>query len=147
AESLGVLLCLWGHRLCIARDGPEALELAARDRPDVVFLDLSLPGMNGWEVAQRLRRLPGLARALVVVVSGYGRQEDRDHSLTAGCDLHLIKPVDPNVLERLLRGWEKRVATLDVGVTPAPLVKRPGGACGSGRVGIGFAPRSPVRTY
>jgi CheY-like chemotaxis protein len=109
AESLGLLLRLWGHRIRIARNGSEALELAAVSRPDVVFLDLALPGMDGWEVAQRLRRMPGQGRMLVAMVSGYGSREDRAHSQAAGCDLHLIKPVDPEVIQRLLDGWRKEV--------------------------------------
>ena len=103
ALSLAMLLHFWGHRVRVARDGPEALALAAEAPPEVVLLDIGMPGMDGWEAATRLRRLPGLDRALVVAVSGYGREDDRRHSHAAGCDLHLLKPVDPDVLLRLLQ--------------------------------------------
>jgi len=103
AESLALLLSLWGHQARVAYDGPAALRLAREHRPDVVFLDLNLPGLSGYAVARRLRQEPGLAETLLVAVTGFGEEEDgRSHE--AGIDLHLTKPVDIDVLRRLLVG-------------------------------------------
>jgi two-component system CheB/CheR fusion protein len=111
AESLAELVRLQGCSTEIALDGPAALERAASRRPDVVLLDLGLPGVDGFEVALRLRRLPGLADSLLVALSGYGREEDRRRSAAAGIDRHLVKPVDIEELERLLGGTEGAGAT------------------------------------
>jgi two-component system CheB/CheR fusion protein len=86
----------------IARDGAHAVAAALQFRPDVVLLDIGLPGMNGLEVARQLRRLdlgPGLR---IVAVSGYGQDSDVRASADAGCDLHLTKPVDAADLARAL---------------------------------------------
>ena len=101
AESLALLLGLWGHEARVAYDGPAALRLAREHRPDVVLLDLGLPGLSGHAVAQRLRQEPDLARTLLVAVTG---SEQDGHSQEAGLDLHLTKPVDLDVLRQLLSG-------------------------------------------
>jgi CheY-like chemotaxis protein/anti-sigma regulatory factor (Ser/Thr protein kinase) len=101
AESLATLLKLLGHEVHVAHDGPAALRATADVRPEVVFLDIGLPGMDGYEVARRLRR-PGRTEALLVALTGYGQEEDRRRSREAGFDHHLVKPVDPAVLEELL---------------------------------------------
>jgi signal transduction histidine kinase/DNA-binding response OmpR family regulator len=103
AESLATLLKLLGHEVHVAHDGPAALRATADVRPEVVFLDIGLPGMDGYEVARRLRR-PGRNEALLVALTGYGQDEDRRRSREAGFDHHLVKPVDPAVLEELLAG-------------------------------------------
>src|SRR6476646_7109490 len=87
--SLRLLLRLWGHEVAEAADGPAALGLAASFAPDVVLLDIGLPG---YEVARRLRALPGLEDALLVGVSGFGQEDDVWRCLQAGCDTHLLKP-------------------------------------------------------
>jgi two-component system CheB/CheR fusion protein len=102
AESLAELVRLKGYEADVALDGPAALERAAERRPDVVLLDLGLPGLDGYAVAGRLRELPGLGSALLVALSGYGRDEDRRRSQAAGIDHHLVKPVDFRELDRLL---------------------------------------------
>lgn len=112
--SWGLLLRAWGHEVTIAHTGPEALQLAEQRPPDVILLDIGLPGMNGWEVAQRLRRIPGLEHAVLIAVSGYGREEDQLRSREAGCDLHLCKPVDLNLLEQLLTRHHQRKASQNV---------------------------------
>jgi CheY-like chemotaxis protein len=86
----------------VAYDGPEALELAASHRPDVVFLDIGLPHLDGFEVARRMRADPILRKTRIVAVTGYGREEDHRRSREVGIDVHLTKPVDPIVLQRLL---------------------------------------------
>jgi signal transduction histidine kinase len=104
AESLAALLRLRGHHVRLAPDGPKALAAAADHAPDVVLLDLGLPGMDGHEVARRLRKHPGLDKALIVALTGSGSDEDRKRSLQSGCDLFLVKPVDWDDLDRLIAG-------------------------------------------
>jgi signal transduction histidine kinase/CheY-like chemotaxis protein len=102
AQSLAVLLNLWGHEVCTAHDGTVALEAAQAWRPEVVLLDIGLPGMDGYEVARRLRALQCPARPLLIALTGHAREEDRRRSQDAGFDRHLVKPVDPEILEVLL---------------------------------------------
>jgi signal transduction histidine kinase/DNA-binding response OmpR family regulator len=94
AESLATLLRLAGHETRVAHDGPEALGTAADFRPQVVVLDIGLPGMDGYEVARRLRADPKLGMVVLVAVTGYGRDRDRQRSREAGFDHHLVKPVE-----------------------------------------------------
>jgi CheY-like chemotaxis protein len=105
-ESLALLLHLWGHEVETAPDGPAALAKADTFHPDVVILDVAMPGFDGWELARRLRRDPVQANVHLIVVSGFGREEDRQHSQEAGCEYHLLKPVDPTFLEGLLAKWQ-----------------------------------------
>jgi signal transduction histidine kinase/ActR/RegA family two-component response regulator len=102
AESLRMLLGANGHRIAISHDGEAALEHAAVLLPEVVFLDIGLPGLDGYEVAQRLRQMPALAGTLIVAMTGYGQPDDLRRSLEAGFDRHLVKPVDPAAIEHLL---------------------------------------------
>ena len=101
--SLAELLRLDGHEVREATDGREALAQADDFRPEVVLLDLGLPGLDGWEVATALRRRAGGGGALLVAISGYGRSEDRARSRAAGIDLHLVKPVEPGRIRELVR--------------------------------------------
>jgi two-component system, chemotaxis family, CheB/CheR fusion protein len=100
--SLRHLLRRWGHEVAEAADGPAALSSAASVRPDVVLLDIGLPGMDGREVARQLRAIPGLEKALLVAVTGFGQPDDVTDCLHAGCDTHLLKPYDPLALKQLL---------------------------------------------
>jgi signal transduction histidine kinase/ActR/RegA family two-component response regulator len=102
AEGLAELMRMRGYTVEVALDGAAALAAAAARPPDVVLLDLGLPGLDGYAVAERLRRLPGLQAALVVALSGYGREEDRRRSQEAGIDDHLVKPVELDALDRTL---------------------------------------------
>jgi CheY-like chemotaxis protein len=103
AISLARLLHLWGHELVhVVSDGASALAAAQSNAFDVVLLDLGLPRINGWDVATQIRALPLSKRPLIVAVSGYGRDEDRQRSADAGIDFHLLKPADPHTLFRLL---------------------------------------------
>jgi CheY-like chemotaxis protein len=102
AHSLCLLLAGWGHRPLVACDAAAAWATTLVERPDVVLLDIGLPGVNGWEFARRLRGEPGLDRAVVVAVTGYGTDADRRQSDAAGIDDHLVKPVDPERLRQLL---------------------------------------------
>ena len=101
-ESLRILLDLWGHEVRTAHSGAEALGLAPALLPEVILLDIGLPGLDGYEVARRLRRLPGLADAFVIAVTGYSREQDLARAREAGFDLALVKPFDPDELRRLL---------------------------------------------
>ncbi|HEX6900920.1 MAG TPA: ATP-binding protein [Thermoanaerobaculia bacterium] len=102
AETMSLLLELWGHEVFSAPDGPAALAIAAEHRPEIVLLDIGLPGMTGYEVAQHLREIPGLERVLLVAVTGYGQREDRRRSREAGFEYHLVKPVEPEKLRELI---------------------------------------------
>ncbi len=102
ADSLATLLRVQGHEVHAAADGPGALREVEGWRPQVVLLDIGLPGMDGYEVARRLREQAGWEQVLLVAVTGYGQEEDRRKALEAGFDAHLVKPADPGVLQELL---------------------------------------------
>jgi CheY-like chemotaxis protein len=103
ARSLARLLTrLHGQDVRVAHDGPSALAEAEAFRPEIILLDIGLPGMDGYEVARRLRCLPEFARTFIVAMTGWGQEEDRRRSHEAGFDRHLVKPVDPEDFERLL---------------------------------------------
>jgi PAS domain S-box-containing protein len=108
AETMAVLLGVWGHEVITASTGTEALELAQRRRPDVVLLDIGLPGIDGYEVARRIRATPELSETVLVAMTGYGQSEDRQRAREAGFTAHLVKPVPPNLLEQLLAGVQPR---------------------------------------
>jgi CheY-like chemotaxis protein len=101
ADTMAELVRIWGYEVRTAHDGPAALECARSFRPNVVLLDVGLPGMDGYELARRLRA-EGLAGNLLVSVTGYGQEEDRRKAEEAGFDHHLTKPVNPETLQRLV---------------------------------------------
>jgi CheY-like chemotaxis protein len=101
AAALALLLREMGHEVHVAHDGPAALHAAARVQPDIVLLDIAMPGMSGYEVAARLRQRLGAA-LLIVALTGCGQDEERIKALEAGFDQHLLKPVDPAFLKCLL---------------------------------------------
>lgn len=107
AQSLCTLLKLWGHEVRLAYDGPQTLEEALRFRPELVLLDIGLPKMHGYDVAQRLREHPELRDVILVAVTGWGQEEDRRHAYEAGFDHHVTKPADLNVLKALLAALKK----------------------------------------
>jgi PAS domain S-box-containing protein len=102
AESLGMLLELSGHEIFLAHTGPDALELCAEQRPRIGILDIGMPGMSGFEVAQRIRAAPWGAETVLIAVTGYGHDNDKAKAQAAGFDHHLTKPVDPSDLEKLI---------------------------------------------
>jgi CheY-like chemotaxis protein len=102
AKSLSMLLELMGHEVRLAYDGPTALEISAEFIPDVALIDVGLPGMNGYEVARRIREQPDLRHAVLIAQTGWGREEDREESRQAGFDHHLSKPLDHELLEKIL---------------------------------------------
>jgi CheY-like chemotaxis protein len=104
ADSMVVMLQLLGHEAVVARDGLEAVAVAERERPELVLLDIGMPGLNGYEVCRRLRALPWAASLRIVAVTGWGQDDDRAQSREAGFDEHLVKPVDPATLGEVLQG-------------------------------------------
>jgi CheY-like chemotaxis protein/nitrogen-specific signal transduction histidine kinase len=118
AATLSLLLQLAGHTTCLAHDGPEALKAAAEFKPDIVLLDLGLPGMDGHEVARTIRRMPELGRPVLVAVTGWGGPDDRARTKQAGFDEHLTKPVDISMIELLLTALPERRAGGDIGTPP-----------------------------
>ncbi|HEX6202038.1 MAG TPA: response regulator, partial [Thermoanaerobaculia bacterium] len=103
AEMLSMLLQTLGeHRVTVAHDGESALRKAREERPEVLLLDIGLPGLDGYEVGRKLRQDPTTNGMLVVAVTGYGQEEDRRRSRAAGFDEHLVKPVDVAELVRVL---------------------------------------------
>ena len=111
AESMSMLLQCEGHDIDTAYCGETALSLARDIRPDVVLLDIGMPGMLGYEVARRLRGLDEAANAMLIAVTGYGRESDVAKALDAGFDHHLVKPVDFDKLRSLLASRRARVSS------------------------------------
>ena len=102
AETLQMLLSLSGYEARTAYDGASAVKLARQFRPQAVFLDIGLPGKNGYDVARELRALPDTKGALLIALTGYDNDEDRERAASAGFDGYQVKPVAPDVLEALL---------------------------------------------
>lgn len=105
AEILKMLLNVWGYESRVAYDGPTALVAFRTYQPDVVLLDIGLPGMSGYDVARMMRKEPRRRRPLLAAVTGYGGEEGKRRSHEAGFDFHMTKPVDPAALEKLLAGY------------------------------------------
>jgi CheY-like chemotaxis protein len=102
AESLAMLLRLLGNDVRTVQDGRLALQVATAYRPDVVLLDIGLPGIDGLEVCRRLRARTGESQPLIVAMTGYGQEEDLRRSVEAGFNAHMVKPVDLDALQDLL---------------------------------------------
>jgi two-component system cell cycle response regulator DivK len=99
-----------GHEIRAARDGNEGLTLAAEAAPDLILLDIQLPGMDGYTVARRLRENPGLARVPIIAVTSYAMPGDREKAFDAGCTAYIEKPIDP---ESFLRQVELHLIRAD----------------------------------
>jgi CheY-like chemotaxis protein len=102
-ESLRDLLEIWGHEVDLAENGPDGVKSALGCQPDVALIDIGLPGLDGNEVAQRIRAALEGDRMALIAMTGYGQPEDRRRALQAGFDAYLVKPVDPGELARTLR--------------------------------------------
>ena len=100
AKSLSMLLRLSGHEVETAYDGESAVEKADSYRPDIMLLDIGLPGMNGYDVCRAIRQRPWGKSIRIVALTGWGQEQDRQNAHEAGFDDHLVKPVDPQVLRR-----------------------------------------------
>ncbi len=111
AESMAIILEMSGHDVRKAHNGPDALRAAAEYRPDVVLMDIGMPGMSGHEVAQKMRETASMRDVVLIAMTGYGRQVDREQSRAAGFDHHLVKPLDFEKLNEVLTasaGTDKR---------------------------------------
>jgi CheY-like chemotaxis protein len=101
-QALQCLLELWGHEVLVADDGSSGYQSTVGLRPDVALIDLGLPGLDGYEVARKIRAALGVASPLLIALTGYGAPEQRAQALAAGFDLHIVKPVEPERLAMLL---------------------------------------------
>ena len=110
AETLSMMLEILGQQTHKAHDGNAAIQAAADYQPDVIFMDIGLPGISGHEAASRIRKELGMSGVYMVALSGYGTEEDRRKSMYAGFDTHLVKPLDPSMLPGILSAVEKRGA-------------------------------------
>lgn len=108
AESLSIILELHGHRVQTAHDGPDALKLLGTFRPQLILLDLGLPGMSGYEIARRIRESSELKGVTLAALTGWGQDEDRRRTREAGFDHHLVKPASASELEAILDGVRER---------------------------------------
>jgi CheY-like chemotaxis protein len=102
ADSLAMLLRADGHAVEVAYDGRGAAEAAAAFGPDVILLDIGLPGMNGYEACRAIRARPGGEAVVIAALTGWGQEDDQRKSREAGFDAHLVKPVDREALAALL---------------------------------------------
>jgi PAS domain S-box-containing protein len=108
AESLAALLSINGHETCLAHDGLDAVKQAERFLPDVVFLDIGMPALDGHETAKLIRQQPWGKGMVLIALTGWGQSEDRRRSKDAGFNHHLVKPADPAVVETLLASLDPR---------------------------------------
>jgi CheY-like chemotaxis protein len=104
AESLAALLRLQGHEVKVAYSGAAGLKLASETHPDMVILDIGMPAMDGYQVARQLRKQPEGNKAVLIALTGWGQEQDRNRSKEAGFDYHLTKPVDPQTLKEFFVG-------------------------------------------
>src|SRR5262245_22967862 len=104
AKSMAMLLELMGYAVRVAHDGPSALRFVSEFWPQAVLVDIGLPGMDGYEVARKLRQLPQLEGTVLIAQTGWGGDEDLKLSKQAGFDHHLTKPIDHRLLEKILAG-------------------------------------------
>lgn len=104
ALSLSMMLSIMGHETRTAHDGESAVATAEAFLPDVVLLDIGLPKLNGYEVAQRIRGQAWGEKMFLIAVTGWGQDEDRQRSTEVGLNVHMVKPVEPAALEKLLAG-------------------------------------------
>ena len=97
-----MMLEMLGHEVSAAHDGVEAVETARRFQPEVAFLDVGMPRMNGYEAARLIRQQPECAGVILVALTGWGQEEDKRRSHEAGFDIHMVKPIDYAAVEKLI---------------------------------------------
>jgi CheY-like chemotaxis protein len=107
ADTLGLLLEFAGHDVIVAHSGTEALELGRLRRPDVFILDIGMPDISGYDVARAIRTQAWGKSAYLLAITGWGQPEDKDRARDAGFDHHLIKPVDPDAVEKILKTFRE----------------------------------------
>ena len=108
AEMLATFVTTRGSTAYLAHDGAMALRMGADLQPDVILLDISMPGMNGYETCRQLRANPRSAGAFIVALTGWGQDKDKLHAMKSGFDAHLTKPADLDILEKLLAEASER---------------------------------------
>ena len=108
-----MLLEMNGHGVYVGHSGSEALQLARRELPHAMILDIGMPDMSGYEVARRIRAERWGSHIYLIAVTGWGQKEDKDRAIAAGFDHHLTKPVDPDQVESLLQAFFRRRRELD----------------------------------
>ena len=108
AETLAAFVTSKGSTVYLAHDGAMALRMGADLQPDVILLDISMPGMNGYETCRQLRANPRSAGAFIVALTGWGQDQDKQHAMKSGFDAHLTKPADLDVLATLLTEASER---------------------------------------
>ena len=107
ADSMVLFLEMLGYKPVVVYEGKHAIKIASTFRVDVVFLDIRLPDIDGFEVARQLRRMPEHAKTLVVAITGYGQEGDIQRFKEVGIDLHFLKPVGPETIKQVLTSWEQ----------------------------------------
>ena len=108
ADSLKMLLEVLGYEAHLVHDGAAAVHAASQLQPDVILMDIGLPIMNGYEAVRHIRAQNSAPRPLIVALTGWGQERDRELSAEAGVDHHLVKPLDLAVLEQILDSWQGR---------------------------------------
>ena len=111
AESLALIMRVAGHEVRLAADGVDALRVAAEFVPEVAFLDIGMPRLNGYETARRMREEPWGKSVYLIAMTGWGQQNDRQRSERAGFDAHVVKPASPGALQKMVRDLDHRAAT------------------------------------
>jgi CheY-like chemotaxis protein len=124
AESLAMLLKLLSADVQVVYSGADVLEALATYKPSVVLLDIGMPGMDGLEVARRIRQLPESKDVTLIALTGWGQEEDRKRSESAGFDYHLTKPADLNALRNLLTSLDRPEGAVRGVAEPRPLQGR-----------------------
>ncbi len=109
ALSMAMLLKLYGHEVSISANGVDGIESARNAKPDVVLIDIGLPGLDGHAVAKEISDQRDGRTPLLIAITGFGQESDRRRSQEAGIDLHLLKPVEPPVLESILRAFQSEL--------------------------------------
>jgi CheY-like chemotaxis protein len=110
ATTLSIMLEMLGNEVRVAHDGEQAVRAAREFRPDAILLDIGMPKLNGYDACAQLRELPETASAVMVALTGWGQDEDKARSRAAGFDHHIVKPVEPSMLEALISGIPRRAA-------------------------------------
>jgi CheY-like chemotaxis protein len=110
ADSLAMMVQLMGNQVRTAHDGLAGLEAAAAFRPDLILLDIGMPKLNGYDTCRRIRAQPWGKNAVIVALTGWGQDEDKRRSQEAGFNLHMVKPVEPAAVEKLLAQLQSETA-------------------------------------
>jgi CheY-like chemotaxis protein len=108
AESLGLLLEMAGHEVELVYSGADAVRAASAAAPDAALLDIGMPGVSGYEAARQIREQAGCRETVLIALTGWGQAEDRRRSADAGFQHHLVKPIDPAELNRILASLKRR---------------------------------------